>query len=434
MQSVPNDAAGMRPELHFTARSGWINDPHTLVHHDGRYHLFFQYVPDSTVWQPSCHWGHATSIDLLRWEERAPALSPGDGDDGCWSGSMATGAIPTLFYTSVTEPDRSLGSVRTATPEDAAWEKWTKGPVVVAPPLEPTVSFFRDPYLRREGSGWRMVVGAALADGSAAAFGYRSEDLDTWSSDGVLTSRASSDTTGVETGTGWECPALVRVDDHDVLLVSVWDSHVLHYEAYRVGSVSDGRFEGGPWRRMTYGPSYYAGAAFTDAQGQPCLIHWLREVADPGAGWAGAHSLPHLLRVEGDRLLARPHDVVDSLRRDMSGAEMEGEGGSRSVSVGLPADIEWTPGPSGGRLAMEGSVIELSASSRVLSVAIADFTCEVEWKPAETVRIIVDGPAVEIFTRAGVISAGLPASVRSARLDMTGAGSLRTWRVPAPIG
>lgn len=36
-----------RPRIHFTATSGWINDPHGLSVVDDRYHLFFQHVPAS---------------------------------------------------------------------------------------------------------------------------------------------------------------------------------------------------------------------------------------------------------------------------------------------------------------------------------------------------------------------------------------------------
>ena len=52
-----------------------MNDPNGLVFADGVYHLFFQYYPDGLTWGPM-HWGHATSRDLLHWEEQAIALFP----------------------------------------------------------------------------------------------------------------------------------------------------------------------------------------------------------------------------------------------------------------------------------------------------------------------------------------------------------------------
>ena len=70
-----------RPRLHFTARTGWINDPLGLSFHGGRYHLFFQYVPGQTQWGPEQCWGHATSDDLLHWIEQPVALDDGDSTD-----------------------------------------------------------------------------------------------------------------------------------------------------------------------------------------------------------------------------------------------------------------------------------------------------------------------------------------------------------------
>ena len=53
-----------RPQIHFSPKAHWMNDPNGLVYHNGVYHLFFQYYPDIIVWIPM-HWGHTTSKDLV---------------------------------------------------------------------------------------------------------------------------------------------------------------------------------------------------------------------------------------------------------------------------------------------------------------------------------------------------------------------------------
>ncbi len=64
-----------RPQIHFSPKEKWVNDPNGMVYHKGTYHLFFQYYPDSTIWGPM-HWGHATSKDLVHWQQEPIALYP----------------------------------------------------------------------------------------------------------------------------------------------------------------------------------------------------------------------------------------------------------------------------------------------------------------------------------------------------------------------
>jgi beta-fructofuranosidase len=358
----------MRPLLHHTPTTGWINDPYGLTWHDGRYHLFFQHVPGRTTWDVACQWGHATSTDLVTWQPQPVALAPGGGDDGCWSGSLAGGV---LFYTSVSDDDPSLGRVRRAVPTDDSWATWTKQDVVLEPP--PDALHFRDPFVRREADGWRMVVGCATADGPAV-WSYRSEDLERWQPEGVVASRPGTEWTGQ----GWECPALLEVDGRTVLLVSVWEPDTLHFLAYAVCSPDASGLHPGPFRRLSYGPSYYAASAFTDRDGRPGIVAWLRDVADVDAGWAGATSLPALVSLRGDRLEVTPP----------------------------VATTEWSPvvGET-----LDEAAFSLTARDRSLLLTAGQHVVELPWD-GEPLRFVVDGPVLELYGGHGLAAAPLTAT------------------------
>lgn len=60
-----------RNQYHYSAEKNWLNDPNGLLYDDttGIYHLFYQYNPSENGWG-NMSWGHATSTDLVNWEEQ----------------------------------------------------------------------------------------------------------------------------------------------------------------------------------------------------------------------------------------------------------------------------------------------------------------------------------------------------------------------------
>ncbi len=425
------EADGFRPLAHFTAETGWINDPLGLTYHGGRYHLFFQFVPNRVEWNYTCHWGHAVGDDLVSWTQRPTALSPGGDDGGVWSGSIvresdrarATGAADgaagetvgtQLYYTSVSAETRGFGRgrVRVATPEDETWEVWHKGAFVADLPDDIEASEFRDPHVLHDGTTWRMILGGGLTDGTAVAWTWTSPDRLTWTYAGEL-ARRSRDERENWTGSVWECPVLIPLDGRWVLVMSVWEEGTPFYVAYGVGDLVDGRFVAQRWGRLSHGPSYYASSTFVDAEGRHGLVHWVREVVDPAGLWAGASSAPQLLHLDGDRLVARPHPVFTG---GAIVAEVEAP-----EPVGVPAAswIEWHSGP--------GSSLIVADAIALLERGTDDVTLTVDGERHRVpvgdgpVGLLLDRLVIEVFTDAGILAVPLP-PIGSPTVALGGAG------------
>jgi len=427
-----------RPGYHFTVPAGWINDPLGLTWHEtpdgGRYELFYQFNPDAPAWSVACRWGQATSEDLVRWRYPRTALEPGPGEDGCWSGSVAVDrGRPVIVYTSVLAGSPDLGRIALA-PGDEAWRRWSAdpgGPVVPAP--GEGYAHLRDPYVWRDGDGWRMAIGAGTADGRPEVLQYSSADLRTWRPDGVLAGpRSDVDGPG---GTAWECPQLFRLDGAWVLLVSVWDDGPSHV-ALAVGDYDGRRFTARSWQRLP-DDACYATTAFADAQGRRCALSWLRGVA--GSDWAGALSVPWLLGRDGNRVTFSPHPDVDTLRtrvRADPGAAVLCAGSPVTVPVGRHADVVLQAylgeaplavtlaGSAGRLLAVTAEPAE--AAVRVVPAA-GRAAARLPMRPAPDgridLRLLVDAGVVEVFSGGGVAVARVPTRDGDASLSVEGDGA-----------
>jgi beta-fructofuranosidase len=308
----------LRPALHFTADHGWTNDPHGIVHVDGRYHMFFQYNPDDVRWNEACQWGQAESDDLVVWREVDVALAPEQGEIGCWSGSaVIDDGGPVLAYTRIAHDDWGRGAVALARPRRpmADWHRTPSTSVLDGPPDGLDITAFRDPQIRCRGDGWVAVIGAGLVGYGGCALQYGvSADLTEWAFEGVLASRSNDDREPVWSGKVWECPQFLQVDGHWTLLVSVWEDDVLHNVVYALGDYDGTAFEPRTWGTFSHGPQLYATTTFVDDEGRPCAMSWMREqgsAAPEGSPWCSAMSLPHRLAVVDGRLLVTQHPALD---------------------------------------------------------------------------------------------------------------------------
>jgi beta-fructofuranosidase len=413
-----------RPGYHFTVAAGWINDPLGVSWHGaddgsegGRYELFYQLNPDAPVWSPAIRWGQATSPDLVRWSDPRTALEPAADETGCWSGSVVVdGGVPVIVYTSVLADAPGQGRIALAE-GDAQWRRWTPdpaGPVIGAPSPELGLAHLRDPFVWRHDGEWRMAVGAGSTGGLPSVLQYSSPDLRRWRPEGVL-AQPEADSPGPG-GTVWECPQLFPLDGAWVLVVSVWDE-TPGGVAYAVGDYDGRRFTARAWHRLAADP-LYATTAFTDAQGRRCALSWLQEMDEGESAWAGALSVPWLLRRDGDRVAVGPHPDVDTLRTGI-----RAQCGPQPLTAepllmgGLPAsaDVELRADPAGRplRLTLDeagGRLLTVVAEPGELRLVVPgrpDTRAPLRPGPdgALELRLLVDAGVVEAFPGGGAVAA-----------------------------
>ncbi|MEV7826539.1 glycoside hydrolase family 32 protein [Microbacterium enclense] len=303
-----------RPRFHLAPVRNWMNDPNGLVYTGDRWHAFFQHNPEGNDWG-NMSWGHASSPDLLHWDEHPVALHHLPGEQ-IFSGSVVAGAdgALTAFYTSAY--DRGIQAQSRATSADGG-ETWTMD--ADNPVLDRGSADFRDPkVVRLPGGGWLMCTVEAV---ERRVVFYASDDLENWRETG------SFGPLGPE-GVVWECPDLVRLPVEGttervwVLLLStnpVGDDpdpagSAMHYV---VGDLVDGVFhaDAATLRPLDHGRDCYAGVTFDSAPGGAAMMlawmgNWRYAHVVPTSPWRGAMSLPRTLglrRIDGAlHLVQRP--------------------------------------------------------------------------------------------------------------------------------
>lgn len=303
-----------RPQVHFSPKKNWMNDPNGMVYLNNVWHLFFQYYPDSTVWGPM-HWGHATSKDLVHWTEQPVALYP-DSIGYIFSGSIVAdltnsshfgkdGQAPLVALFTQHDPkgekqggvDFQNQSIAYSVDEGKTWTKYSMNPVL----KNPGIKDFRDPKIMwyEKGKIWIMT----LATKDRVSF-YTSTDLTQWS-------KASEfgESLGAHGGV-WECPDLFSMDDQGktvwVLLVSINPGGPQGGSAtqYFTGDFDGTRFTTSQTETkwIDQGTDNYAGITWSNTGSRKVFLGWMSNwqyaQAVPTVQWRSAMTIPRELTIE----------------------------------------------------------------------------------------------------------------------------------------
>lgn len=381
------------PRLHIRPAKGWINDPNGVCKVNGRWHVFFQYNPDSPR-HGQIGWGHWSSSDLVDWQEHPQALKPTASSldaAGCWSGSFVMDdGTPTMVYTAVADHARDgVGLVATGSPDLV---RWTPRTVASAPRHGDPTAETRDPY-PFELDGHRYIVqGHGGLQTTAQLLVYDADDLTEWQPRGTLVDVGHPVAAKVAPATIWECPNLLQVDGQWVLLVSLWRwdgsqgqlSGVRWMVGDLVATAEGPRFEPRDGGVLDEGPAFYAPQAAV-ADGRAVLWGWSWELGRDEAwldehGWAGTLTTPRELHLRDGQLVQEPVEEFLARRGDPLGSSWSAvEQPAFEVVTDGPgllrcSDVDHAASelalPTGSRVLVDGSLVELFDQGRSFTTRI----------------------------------------------------------------
>ncbi len=303
-----------RPQIHFSPQEKWMNDPNGMLFYKGTYHLFFQYYPDSTVWGPM-HWAHATSKDLVHWQQQPIALYP-DSLGYIFSGSAVVdryntsgfgrdGIVPLVaIFTHHNIEGEKAGrnnfqnqSIAYSLDEGKTWTKYAGNPVL----KNPGITDFRDPKVMwyQEGKKWIMT----LATKDRITF-YSSKNLKDWTRESEVGSSFGAH------GGVWECPDLFSMD-YEGKKVWVLIANI-NPGGPNGGSATQyftGNFDGKNFipfktdtRWIDYGKDDYAGITWHNTGTRRIFLGWMSNwqygTVVPTKKWRSANTLPRELSLK----------------------------------------------------------------------------------------------------------------------------------------
>lgn len=380
-----------RPDFHFSSPDKWKNDPQQPIYYQGKYHYYYLYNKDYPEGNGT-EWRHATSEDLIHWEDHGVAIPKYTTENGDpWTGSVVhdknntAGFGEDALIAIVTQPTGKSGQQEQylwySTDGGNTFKQESEEPVLANPGTED----FRDPKViwNDEKNNWIML----LAEGDKIGF-YESADLKTW----TFTGDFQTDGIGV-----LECPDLfqLRAPDGAVKYVLGMSANGEGKGEPKTYAYWTGDFDGTTFtpdeenpKWLDYGFDWYGGVTFEDGlsedeQAKRYALAWMNNwsYADqtPSMKYDGFNGTDSIVREitlqqEGDGyyLASQPIAELDQLFQSadtVENIELQNETKALDISAEtyrLDADISWTESPNVGLRLRESK-----DHSRHLDVGIA---------------------------------------------------------------
>jgi fructan beta-fructosidase len=400
-----------RPQLHFTPRRGWNNDPNGLAYFNGEYHMFYQANPfglDS--WNK--HWGHAVSSDLMHWTELPPAIYPIKG------GAHSGGAF--------VDPENHFGLGGKGR-EDVLIAAYTGDGERVAVgtgralkltdlPDNPMIRHRgRDPKIIRYEPKQKWVMVVYEEEPEPGYVFYDSKDLKSW--------RRMSCVAG-----GHECPDFFEMSVEGeparkwVLYGAVLQKDRLDAQGeptFMRSAYSVGSFDGDAFTTETgfiagvSGPNFYAAQTFDHAPGnRRILLGWLSGATYPGMPFTQGITLPLEMKLRrtaaGLRISFMPVPELDDLRirtrsrKDLSVADANAWLAAETAEL-IDVALDVITGEKVKTvLSVRGFDIEYDPFSRRLSCHGKRVNLATE-NGHLRLRVIVDRGVLEVFAGDGMV-------------------------------
>lgn len=394
----------LRPLYHFTARQwtvdrlnpgmrqeGWVNDLNGLIFVDGVYHLFAQ------RWA-KC-WIHATSRDLVHWQEQPPAFWEESEGSGVQSGSC----VLDVDNSSGLSPDKSSPPLLAfwsrfdnrsqclsySLDKGKTWELYPGNPIMERPERDPKV-FWYEP-----GKHWVMVM-----YGGEAYHILTSKDLLHWTDEHHPIAQS------FECPDFFELPVDQRSDKKKWVLIQgngqyscgTFDGHEFHEETER--------------HPCDVGPNFYATQTWANmdqGDGRRVQCAWMRGSDFPDMPFNQQISFPCELTLRstpaGLRLFRKPVREIQSLQHAPR------EWVTLNVSPGSPVTLSEsgrafrivgnTEIPEGARLVLNVGGEKVVLESHGLRSGTVVHRIQEHLKSFE---FLLDTASVEVFLNQGELS------------------------------